>query len=75
MPADSEDLDAAAERYEQLITEHVPARSGEIPSFDLILLGMGGDGHTASLFPLTTPWARQSDWLFRTSFPFWDGTE
>ena len=53
MPADGEDLDAAAERYEQLIRETVSAVSDGIPGFDLILLGMGGDGHTASLFPFT----------------------
>ena len=53
MPADAADLDAAAARYEQLIREKVPAGSDGTPSFDLILLGMGGDGHTASLFPLT----------------------
>ena len=53
MPADSEDLHGAAEKYEQLIRQTVPAGSDGIPSFDLILLGMGGDGHTASLFPFT----------------------
>ena len=53
MPADSDDLDGAAEKYEQLIRTTVSAVSDGIPSFDLILLGMGGDGHTASLFPFT----------------------
>jgi len=53
MPADSAQLDAAAERYEQLIRDKVDALCDGVPSLDLILLGMGGDGHTASLFPFT----------------------
>jgi 6-phosphogluconolactonase len=53
MPADGDELEAAAERYEQIIRDKVPPGSDGTPCFDLILLGMGGDGHTASLFPLT----------------------
>jgi 6-phosphogluconolactonase len=53
MPADAEDLQAAAERYEQKIRSSLPAGPGGLPQFDLILLGMGADGHTASLFPGT----------------------
>ena len=53
MSADAEDLDAAAADYEQMIRHIVPAGSDGIPKFDLVLLGMGGDGHTASLFPGT----------------------
>jgi 6-phosphogluconolactonase len=51
MPADAADLAAAAETYEQEIRAAVPADGGKIPRFDLVLLGMGGDGHTASIFP------------------------
>ncbi len=40
----------AAERYEQVLRQQFPAASG-FTSFDLVLLGIGRDGHTASLFP------------------------
>ncbi|MCB0634434.1 MAG: 6-phosphogluconolactonase [Saprospiraceae bacterium] len=39
-----------AERYGELIREHVKMEDG-YPVFDLIILGMGSDGHTASIFP------------------------
>lgn len=53
MPADCRDMAAAAEQYEELIRRLVPAEGNDIPRFDLILLGLGGEGHTASLFPGT----------------------
>ena len=40
----------AAREYELLVREHI---SGSPPRFDVIFLGMGDDGHTASLFPYT----------------------
>jgi 6-phosphogluconolactonase len=53
MRADAGDLDGAANEYEQMIRELVPAGPGGVPQFDLVMLGMGGDGHVASLFPAT----------------------
>ncbi|MCH9633135.1 MAG: 6-phosphogluconolactonase [Chlamydiae bacterium] len=43
------DAENNAEAYEKLIEEKVPNNQ-----FDLIMLGMGDDGHTASLFPHTS---------------------
>jgi 6-phosphogluconolactonase len=48
-----EDAGEAAHQYEAEIRRGFPVSEGQLPKFDLIFLGMGSDGHTASLFPGT----------------------
>lgn len=52
MPADQSNLNAAAQDYAQTLRS-VAGTSTGFPVLDLVMLGMGADGHTASLFPRT----------------------
>lgn len=56
------DPSVAAIEYEAALREYF-GHPDDLPAFDLVLLGMGEDGHVASLFPGSDGWGERKRWV------------
>ena len=66
----------SAKAYEQVLRREFAANEGQMPIFDLVLLGVGEDGHTASIFPqaeiLKGDWQHSAEICIASRCPYDD---
>jgi 6-phosphogluconolactonase len=61
--AEYEDAEKSAKEYEQELRSSLKLAAGQLPRFDVLLLGMGDEGHTLSLFPGTKALHDNGRWV------------
>ena len=66
---DNYSIEECAINYEKLLCSKIPLGENSLPIFDLILLGIGDDGHTASLFPDTKGLNESKKVVIKNSVP------
>ena len=66
---DKYSIEECAINYEKLLCTKIPLGENSLPIFDLILLGIGDDGHTASLFPDTKGLTESKKVVIKNSVP------